>query len=253
MTATCFNLDLGHRYALYHGDCVQVLPGLPDSSIGLSVSSWPFSDQYAYSDSIADFGNCDGDAEFFQQMDYLIPELMRVTIPGRFACVHARELIVYGTKNNGFRKLSRFSDKCADAMERHGWLFFGRITIATDPVRENAQTNNLPFGQRHPDGSYTGLQEDASRYGAGLPEYLLLFRKPHTQRATGGQRSDVPIDSLRPEYGYQIPRWQIDANSLWRSNGRAQLPYEAKGYDYHAHVAYLQMRNERKQRGRANG
>lgn len=72
MTATCFNLDLGHRYALYHGDCVQVLPGLPDSSIGLSVSSWPFSDQYAYSDSIADFGNCDGDAEFFQQMDYLI-------------------------------------------------------------------------------------------------------------------------------------------------------------------------------------
>ncbi|MBK9944378.1 MAG: hypothetical protein IPP13_22490 [Kouleothrix sp.] len=253
MTATCFNLDLGHRYALYHGDCVQVLPGLPDSSIGLSVSSWPFSDQYAYSDSIADFGNCDGDAEFFQQMDYLIPELMRVTIPGRFACVHAKDRIVYGTKNNGFRKLSRFSDKCADAMERHGWLFFGRITIATDPVRENAQTNNLPFGQRHPDGSYTGLQEDASRYGAGLPEYLLLFRKPHTQRATGGQRSDVPIDSLRPEYGYQIPRWQIDANSLWRSNGRAQLPYEAKGYDYHAHVAYLQMLDERKQLGRANG
>lgn len=71
--------------------------------------------------------------------------------------------------------------------------------------------------------------------------------------ATGGQRSDVPIDSLRPEYGYQIPRWQIDANSLWRSNGRAQLPYEAKGYDYHAHVAYLQMLDERKQLGRANG
>ena len=67
MTATCFDFDLGQRYALYHGDSIEVMPGLPDNSVGLSVSSWPFSDQYAYSDSIADLGNCDGDEQFFTQ------------------------------------------------------------------------------------------------------------------------------------------------------------------------------------------
>jgi hypothetical protein len=80
--------------------------GLPDSSIGLSVSSWPFSDQYAYSPSINDFGNCDGDDDFFAQMDYLLPELLRVTIPGRFAIVHARIGLSTAAATTAYRTLS---------------------------------------------------------------------------------------------------------------------------------------------------
>lgn len=269
MTGTCFNSTIGASYALYHGDCVLALPGLPDNSIGLSVTSIPFGDQYAYSPSTADFGNCESNGDFFAQMDYLLPELYRVTIPGRFACVHVKDRIIYGSRNNGYRKIYRFSDDTADAYEKHGWLFFGRITVVTDPVRENAQTSNLP---------YTELKKDASRFGAGMPEYVLLFRKPHTATPEGGQWSDAKVDSLNDE-NYGLPRWQLDANSFWRSSGvrlpetpgfaeaRAELkqvpraadgqrdlrPYEVDGYDYHAHVAYLEDLDRRFLLGRAHG
>lgn len=239
----CLDSAFGDNYALYHGDCVQALPGLPDASVGLSVSSWPFSDQYSYSPSIHDFGNCDGDADFFAQCDYLLPELLRVTIPGRFAIVHCKDRIIYGSRNDGWRHIEPFSDKVTTAMRRHGWLFFGRITVATDPVRENAQTNNLPYSE---------LQKDASRFGAGMPEYLLLFRRPHVKTTEGGQWSDsrVAIDPA----AYTLPRWQLDANSFWRSDGkRSLLPWEEQGYSYAEHVAYLEKRDRRMQLGRAHG
>lgn len=243
MTGQCFDSTFGANFALYHGDNVLAMPGLPDNSVGLSVTSIPFSDQYAYSPSLHDFGNCDGDDGFFAQMDYLIPEILRVTIPGRMACVHVKDRIIYGSRNNGHRKVARFSDKTADAYEKHGWDFFARITVATDPVRENAQTNNLP---------YTELKKDASKFGCGMPEYVLLFRKPHTETAEGGQWSDEPVDSLNDD-NYGLARWQLDANSFWRSSGRTLQPYEADGYDYHAHVAYLEDLDRRMLLGRAHG
>ena len=243
MSGECFDSTIGATYALYHGDCVRALPGLPDASVGLSVSSWPFSDQYAYSPSLADFGNCDGDAEFFQQCDYLLPELLRVTVPGRFAIVHCKDRIIYGSRNDGWRHIEPFSDKVTVAMRKHGWLFFGRITVATDPVRENNQTNNLPYSE---------LQKDASRFGVGMPEYLLLFRRPHTKTADGGQWSDERV-TMDPD-AYPLPRWQLDANSLWRSDGKRQLmPWEADGYSYATHVAYLEELDRKILLGRAHG
>lgn len=243
MSGQCFGSVTGERYALYHADSVLALPGIPDASVGLSVSSWPFSDQYAYSASLADFGNCDGDDDFFAQMDYLLPELLRVTIPGRFAIVHCKDRIIYGSRNDGWRHIEPFSDKVTAAMRKHGWLFYGRITVATDPVRENNQTNNLPYSE---------LQKDASRFGVGMPEYLLLFRRPHTKTAEGGQWSDARV-TLSPEQ-YSLPRWQLDANSLWRSDGKRQLmPWEQEGYSYAAHVAYLEELDRKIQLGRAHG
>jgi DNA modification methylase len=244
MTGTCFDQALGQRYALYHGDCVLAMPALPDASIGLSVSSWPFSDQYAYSPSLNDFGNCDDDDNFFEQMDYLIPELLRVTIPGRWAIVHCKDRIIYGSRNNGIRHTEPFSDKVTAAMKKHGWLFMDRITVVTDPVRENNQTNNLPYSE---------LKKDASRFGTGKPEYLLAFRRPPTITAEGGQWSDARVDSLDNET-YGLPRWQLDANSFWRSSGkRSLMPWEENGYDYHAHVEYLNELDRRIELGRAHG
>ena len=243
MIGQCYESDLDERYALYHGDSVLALPSLPDASIGLSVSSWPFSDQYAYSPSPHDFGNCDGDEDFFAQMDHLLPQLLRVTIPGRFAIVHCKDRIVYGSRNDGWRHIEPFSDKVTFAMRRNGWHFYGRITVATDPVRENNQTNNLPYAE---------LKKDASRFGTGMPEYLLLFRRPHTKTTEGGQWSDARV-TLSPEH-YSLPRWQLDANSLWRSSGdRHLLPWEVPGYSYANHVAYLEELDRKIQLGRAHG
>lgn len=242
---TVINQASGDKWAMYHGDSVFVLNAMPANSVHLSVSSWPFSDQYMYSPSANDMGNCDGDHEFFEQMDFLLPELFRVTVPGRWAIVHCKDRIVYGTKNDGYFYIEPFSDKCSAAMTKHGWLLYGRVTVATDPVRENAQTNRLGHGE---------LRKDATRIGFGMPEYLLVFRKPHTKTAKGGTWSDEKVDSLTEASGYSLPRWQIDANSLWRSSGnRHLLPYERDGYDYHAHVKHLEQMDERRELGRANG
>lgn len=244
-TGSCLNLAHGTNWALYHADNILAMPGIPDNSVHLSVSSWPFGDQYAYTDSAHDFGNVSSNEEFFEQMRYLLPELLRVTIPGRWAMVHCKDRIVYGTKNDGYRYIDPFSDDAVRAMRAAGWLYYGRITVATDPVRENAQTNNL---------GYLELMKDSSRLGVGMPEYLLIFRKPHTKTPKGGTQSDEPVTACRVEEGYSLPRWQIDANSLWRSSGnRLLLPWEREGYDYRAHVRHLEGMDERRELGRANG
>jgi hypothetical protein len=242
MSINVLDYTTGRNYLMIHGDSCEVLAGLPENSIGLSVSSWPFSDQYTYSDSINDLGNSDGDGQFFEQMRYLLPELYRVTRPGRMAIVHAKDRIVYGSKSGGNFHINPFSDDCIRAMTRYGWLCYGRITVATDPVRENKQTHRLTHGE---------LKKDASKMGVGMPEYVLLFRKPPTD--TSNLYADEPVTSCDSE-DYPLGRWQIDANSLWRSNGvRLLQPWETNGYDYRAHVAHLQGLDEQGLLGRANG
>lgn len=229
------------RWAMYNGDSVRVLNTFPSNSIHLSVSSWPFSDQYMYSAHVADFGNVQSDKEFFEQMDYLLPELYRVTIPGRLAVVHAKDRIVYGTKNNGHFRIERFSDRCADAMEKHGFLFVGRITIHTDVVRENNATNRLAFGR---------FQKDASTIHIGQPEYGLIFRKPHTPTAKGGMWSDERISHSGD---YSLAMHQIDSSATWRSNGKRLLyEWEQEGYDYEGHIAYLEGLDRKGELSRTN-
>ena len=82
----------GEGYAAYNADCVEFAKNLPDESIDLSVYSPPFANLYTYSDSVADMGNCDNDAQFFEQYKYLIEEKLRITKPGRLSCVHCCDL-----------------------------------------------------------------------------------------------------------------------------------------------------------------
>jgi hypothetical protein len=113
-------------------------------------------------------------------------------------------------------------------MEKHGFLFFGRVTISTDVVAENKATHRLTQKE---------MRKDASKMGVGLPEYLMVFRKKPTE----GTHSDEPVLVGEDDY-YSISQWQLDANSLWRSSGNRHLyPWEANGvYDYEAHIAHLE-------------
>lgn len=244
MTHYVLDQDIGQSYAYYHGDSTEVIKGIGDGEVHLSISSWPFSDQYSYSPSPRDFGNNDGDGPFFAQMAYLLPELYRVTQPGRWAIVHAKDRIVYGSKAvDGVMEIEPFSDRCIVAMRSAGFKFQGRITVATDPVRENKQTNRLTHGE---------LRKDSSKMGVGMPEYLLLFRRPPSD--TSKQYSDVPVTSCANTAEYSLARWQLDAASDWRSDGKRLLqPYEIDGYDYRAHVAHLESLDKRGLLGRANG
>jgi hypothetical protein len=126
--------------------------------------------------------------------------------------------------------------------ERHGFVFLGMITVVTDVVRENNQTHRL---------GWTENCKDGSKMGAGMPEYLLIFRKPPTGSSDG--YADVPVRKSKD--GYSRTRWQIDAHGFWRSNGDRPLTPEdlvgqpaervfklfkghnlASVYDYEGHV-----------------
>jgi hypothetical protein len=213
----------GDFFTLVRNDCVvELLSGrLADSSVGLIATSIPFGNHYEYTAQYEDFGHNPDDAAFWQQMDYLIPELLRVLKPGRVAAIHVKDRILYGHQTRtGFMEVSPFHAEAIFAFRSHGWLFEGMRTITTDVVRENNGTYRL---------SYSEMLRDASKMGSGLPEYLLLFRKPPTSTATA--RADEPVCKNGQEYS--LGRWQIDAHAYWRSTGK-QL-----GYDYEAHVGRL--------------
>jgi DNA modification methylase len=225
----CIRQAHGESWSLYHGDSVKITKAIPDNSIGLQLTSVPFSNQYGYSDQLGDMGTTKSEAHFFEQMDFLIPDLHRVLIPGRLSVVHCKDRIIYGKKSkHGVFHLERFSDHVADAMEKRGFLFFGRVTISTDVVAENKSTHRLTQKE---------MRKDASKMGVGLPEYLMVFRKKPTE----GTHSDEPVLVGEDDY-YSISQWQLDANSLWRSSGDRHLyPWETYGiYDYRKHIDHLE-------------
>lgn len=101
------NQEFGKSFAMYNGDCVTTIQGIPDNSVHFSVYSPPFSNLYIYSDDLRDMGNSANDAEFFEHYKFLIKELHRVTIPGRLSAVHCKDLPLYHNRD-GAAGLSDF-------------------------------------------------------------------------------------------------------------------------------------------------
>ncbi len=207
------------RAAALNGDKLLPDPALfrqgahrvADNSVDLVVTSWPFSDHYEYTESYNDFGHNDGDTGFFEQMDFLSPEIMRVLAPGRMYCVHAKDRIVYGSvSGEGMYTVNPFSDKCVLHLQKHGFRYCGRITVVTDVVRENNQTYRL---------GWTENSKDGTKMGVGSPEYVLLFRKLPTDQSRS--YADNPV--VKSKDAYSRARWQFDAHSLWRSDGNRFL------------------------------
>jgi DNA modification methylase len=234
----------GDHFVAVNNDCVEETMAMEPDSIGLIVTSIPFGTQYEYTPSYNDFGHTDDDAHFFRQMDFLTPELYRVLKPGRVLCVHVKDRVRPGGLDGfGFQSISGFIHRTAIHFLEHGFASQGMITIATDVVRENAQTYRLGWSEQCKDGS---------RMGVGLPEYVLLFRKPPTDASDG--YADERVVKSKDEYSRA--RWQIDAHAVWRSNGNRLLtPDDLLGlpadevyrrfrafnvatiYDYETHVA----------------
>lgn len=201
----------GKNFTYINNDsCIEV-PTMPDNSIDMICSSIPFSDLFEYADSYSDMGQSLGDAEFFQHMDYLTPELYRVLQPGRIAAIHVKDVIKYRWQNDfGFPILHRFSDKTCDHFESHGFACIGRITVVTDVVKENSQTYRLGWSEKCKDGT---------KMGVGLPEYILLFRKEPTDQSNS--YADIPV--THDKMDFTRAKWQLDAHSYWKSNGNRLL------------------------------
>lgn len=210
----------GESYRVINNDCVVEARAMPENSVDMIVTSIPFATQYEYTPSYNDFGHTDDNAHFWRQMDFLIPELLRVLKPGRVACIHVKDRITPGGINGfGFQTVQPFSDECVAAFTKHGFAFLSRVTVVTDVVRENNQTYRLGWSEQCKDGT---------RMGNGMPEYVLKFRKPPSDRSNG--YADDPV--AKDKGDYTRARWQLDAHGLWRSGGNRPLtPAELEGLD----------------------
>lgn len=197
----------GENYRAINNDCVEELKTWPADSVDLIHTSIPFGNHYEYSPSYNDFGHNPNDNAFFGQMDYLTPELLRVLRPGRVAAIHVKDRILFGNATGmGMPTLEPFSDLTVMHFIKHGFAYFGRITVVTDVVRENNQTYRL---------GWTEQCKDGTKMGVGCPEYILLFRKLPTDRSRA--YADVPVKKDKADY--TRAQWQIDAHAFWRSSG----------------------------------
>ena len=199
------------RFRAIRNDCVLELEQMPANSVDFICTSIPFGNQYEYSPSFNDFGHNADNAAFFRQMDYLCPELLRVLRPGRIAAIHVKDRIRFGNvTGDGFPIVDPFSDHASVAFSKAGFRLIARITIDTDVVRENNQTYRLGWSENAKDGT---------KMGAGMPEYVLVFRKLPSDTSDG--YADVPV--VKSKSDYTRADWQIDAAGVWRSNGN-RLP-----------------------------
>lgn len=197
----------GKNWTAVNNDCVDEVKRIPDNSVGLIHTSIPFSNHYEYTPSYNDFGHNEDNERFFEQMDYLTPELLRILKPGRVAAVHVKDRILFGNATgDGMPTVDPFSDMTVFHYLKHGFKYMGRIVVLTDVVRENNQTYRL---------GWTEQCKDGSKMGVGCPEYVLLFRKLPTD--TSRAYADDPV--VKSKDDYTRAQWQLDAHAFWRSSG----------------------------------
>ena len=197
----------GNHYEAVYGDCVEETRAMETNSIDLIHTSIPFGNHYEYSANYNDFGHNQNTERFFEQMDFLTPELLRVLKPGRVAAIHVKDRVLFGNATGtGMPTIEPFHAQCISHYMKHGFQYFGMITVVTDVVRENNQTYRL---------GWTEQCKDGSKMGVGCPEYILLFRKLPTDRSTA--YADDPVKKSKEDY--TRAQWQIDAHGYWRSSG----------------------------------
>lgn len=197
----------GKHYTAVNDDCVEECRRIESNSVGLIHTSIPFGNHYEYSANYNDFGHNENTEKFFEQMDFLTPELLRILEPGRVAAIHVKDRVLFGNATGtGMPTIEPFHAQCIEHYMKHGFQYFGMITVVTDVVRENNQTYRLGWPEQCKDGS---------KMGVGCPEYILLFRKLPTDKSNA--YADDPVKKTKEDY--TRAQWQIDAHGYWRSSG----------------------------------
>jgi hypothetical protein len=161
---------MGERWASYNGDSAEVLPGVPDRSVGFTIFSPPFADLYVYSASERDLGNCRDAETFWGHFGFISRELLRVMLPGRLVAVHVMQIPLL-KERHGVIALRDFRGETIRHFTEAGFAFHGEVTIDKCPQIQAIRTHvkGLAFPQ---------LRKDASWMRPALADYLLLFRAP---------------------------------------------------------------------------
>lgn len=251
MVALGLAQEITDDYAIYNGDCLEIMPTLPDESIHLSVYSPPFAGLYQYSSSERDLSNARTYAEFLEHYEFVVRELHRLTMPGRMSAVHCMD-VPSGNTGKG-DKLKDFPGDLVRLHDRLGFDYVARYHVWKEPlvVRNRTMRKSLAHQQ---------VVEDATKCDNASADYLLLFRKqgenpvpvehPNGFLTYAGERQ-IPADVLRYKGwdGKQIENryshwiWRQYASAFWDDVRIDRvLPFrEARDDEDEKHVHPLQL------------
>lgn len=244
------NQIITNQYAIYNGDCIEVMKSLPSESIHLSIYSPPFAGLYHYSSDDRDLSNARTYEEFFEHYDFVVKELYRLTVPGRMTAVHCMDV---PTGNTGCDTLTDFPGDIIRQHKRLGFDYVARYHVWKEPltVRNRTMTKALAHKQ---------IVDDSSRCTVASADYLLVFRRkgknpipithPNGLMEYYGER-EIPAELLpyRGHTGNQIENryshwiWRQYASAFWDDVRLDRvLPFrEARGEDDEKHVHPLQL------------
>ena len=242
--------QISDRYAIYNGDCIEVMQTLPSKSVHLSIYSPPFGGLYHYSSDDRDLSNCDDYGAFFEHYGFVVKEIARLTLPGRMTAVHCMDV---PTGNSGCDALTDFPGDIIRLHEREGWRYVARYSIWKEPLAVRNRTLQKSLAHKT-------IVEDSSKCSVANADYLLVFRRagentipiahPHGLTEYAGERRP-PVDVLKyrgwtgkqTENRFSHWIWRQYASAFWddvRMN--RVLPFrEARDEDDEKHVHPLQL------------
>lgn len=204
------NQAQGENWTLANGDCIEVLNSLPENSVHLSIFSPPYASLYTYSNSDRDLGNSVNDDQFYEHFAHVVAGLHRVTKPGRIVCVDVMNIPAM-KERDGYIGLKDFRGDVIRAFQKAGFIFHSEHCAWKDPLIEATRTKALGLMHKQ-------LCKDSTRSRAGIPQYLLAFRKD------GENPEPVShIDGLTEFCGENPPihgnlsheRWRRYASPVW--------------------------------------
>jgi DNA modification methylase len=221
----CLDQTISNDYAIYHGDAVEVLRGIPDKSIHYSIFSPPFASLYTYSNSPRDMGNCKSNEDFFYHFGYLIDELARIMQDGRNVSFHCM-LLPTSKERHGYIGLQDFRGDLIRAFQKRGFIFASEVVIWKDPVTAMQRTKAL--GLLH-----KTVRENASMSRQGIPDYLVTMRSP----------GEVTERVKHTHENYPVSNWQNVASPIWMDiNPSDTLQYmSAREQEDERHICPLQL------------
>lgn len=238
------------KYALYLGDCMEVMAALPAESVGLTIYSPPFGGLYQYSSDPRDLSNSLHYEEFFEHYGYVVDQVHRLTLPGRMCAVHCMDI---PTGNTGLDHLKDFPGDVIRLHDKRGWKYVARYHVWKEPltVRNRTMTKSL---------SHKTVTIDSTRCSIANADYLLIFRRsgqnvvpvshPNGLREYAGARQ-MPADAqqyrswkgsqLENRYSHWI--WRQYASAFWDDVRLDRvLPHkEARDDEDEKHVHPLQL------------
>ena len=206
----CLNQASGENWTIWNSDCVEVVNSLPENSLHLSIFSPPYASLYTYSNSDRDMGNSANDNQFYEHFDYLVAGLLRATKPGRIVCVAVMNIPAM-KERDGYIGLKDFRGDVIAAFKRAGFIFHSEHCAWKDPLIEATRTKALGLMHKQ-------LCKDSARSRAGIPQYLLAFRKDgeNPEPVAHNNGLEYFIGENEPTHGtLSHERWRRYASPVW--------------------------------------